>query len=170
MSILRLSPYAYQRLQEIVRVSPNARTVRRAQALVWLHEGERVDEVARRVGVTRRALYYWAHDYQSRLDEPLEARLTERKHSGRPPGQLQKVMVVAQKVLADDPRDDGYRSPVWTVDLLQREVKRPQHDQVSQRTVRRAFHLIRYRDKRPRYILAHRSPTWRQATGGSKMV
>lgn len=170
MSILRLSPNAYRQLRQIARSSANARQVRRAQALVWLHDGESVTVIARRLGMTRRVIYYWAHDYLLRLDEPIATRITERTHPGRPPRKMQMVLGVAQKVLADDPRAYGYRSPVWTVALLKREVKRQGAHEISTRTARRAFHLIRYRYKRPRRILAHQSPTWRQAKGGSKLA
>lgn len=69
-------------------------------------------------------------------------------------------------MLKRDPLRWGYRSPVWTVPMLRAQVLRVAGEKVSLRTVRRALRTLRYRYKRPRFVLARRSRTWRQAKGG----
>lgn len=49
--------------------------------------------------------------------------------------------------------------------MLRCQVQRDLNEAVSLRTVRRALRALRYRYKRPRLVLARRSPTWRQAKG-----
>lgn len=166
MALIRLGSRAQQRLKHIARWSSNARQVRRAQALLWLQRGESVETVASRLGVSRRTIYNWVEQYQDRRAEPLAERLTDRPHPGRPPAKLKLVVKVIRSLLKRDPRRCGSRSPVWTVPLLRHQVEHRTGESASARTVRRALRALRYRYKRPRYVLARRSPTWRQAKGG----
>lgn len=168
MSLIRLSPRAKHRLQQIACSGSNGRSVRRAQALLWLDQSETAADVAQRLGVSRQAVYDWIESYQARQSQPVDQRLCDHPHSGRPDRKLQLVLKVVEPLLKlkRDPRRYGYRSVVWTVPILQQHLKRKTRKEVSQRTVRRALRKIRYRYKRPRHVLARRSPTWRQAKGG----
>jgi transposase len=78
------------------------------------------------------------------------------------------VQRILKSLLTQDPRAYGYQAMVWTVALLCREVEKQTGESVSDSTMRRALRLVRYRHKRPRYVLTRRSPTWRQAKGGLK--
>jgi len=167
MALIQLTWRARTRLQETAHSSANARQVRRAQALVWLDAGESVDTVARRLGVSRQAIYDWVDTYRARQKEPVAQRVCDRRHIGRPPTKVKAAIKVIEPLLKRDPRRYGYRSPVWTVPLLRHRVQRRTGQETSTRTVRRALHRLRYRCKRPRYVLASRSPTWRQVKGGS---
>jgi hypothetical protein len=51
--------------------------------------------------------------------------------------------------------------------MLRHQVEQRLPQPISQWTIRRALRLLNYRYKRPRYVLARRSPTWHQAKGGS---
>jgi transposase len=64
------------------------------------------------------------------------------------------------------PADFGYRHTSWTTELLIEQLGR-EGITASDSTVRRALHEAGYRWKRPRFVLSRRSPTWRQAKGGS---
>jgi hypothetical protein len=55
MALFKLTSRAYTRLREIARSSTNARQVRRAQALLWLHEKHTANAVAQRLGMSWRA-------------------------------------------------------------------------------------------------------------------
>ncbi len=65
-----------------------------------------------------------------------------------------------------DPREFGYQSTVWTAALLVVYLSDVHHIAVSQRSVSYALERLRIVWKRPRYDLARRSRTWRQAKGG----
>ena len=70
-------------------------------------------------------------------------------------------------LLDQDPRERGYQATVWTAALLQHYLEAAQGIKVSRQSVSLALLRLRIRWKRPRHHLALRSPTWRQAKGGS---
>ena len=55
--LLRLSSTEYQRLVEVAHTTHDPRALHRAQALLWLHEGDTVEEVATRLFTTPRTVY-----------------------------------------------------------------------------------------------------------------
>jgi transposase len=168
MILIRLGGRAHESLERIARSDANARTVRRAQALLWLHTGESVGSVARRLGLSRRTIYKVVERYQARTAEPVAQRVADRPHPGRPATKRERVARVVNTLLKQKPSRYGYRAAVWSTPMLRRQAERRLHMPVSRRTVRRALRHLRHRYKRPRYVLARRSPTWRQAKGGSK--
>ena len=170
MSLIRLGSRAYRTLQEIIHSSSNGREVRRAQALVWLHENESVAAVAARLPLSRQAVYDIVDRFQGRSDLPVAKRTADRRHSGRPATKRQRTQEVLRTLLKLPPSHFGYRSPVWTVPLLRRQVEKRLRQPISTDTVRRALHQMRYRYKRPRLVLAQRSPHWHQVKGGSKQA
>ena len=166
MTVIRLAARAYCTLQKTIQSSPNARQVRRAQALVWLHENETVQAVATRLRLSRQTIYDIVHRYQTRLRMPVIERIRDRPHTGRPPMQRQRSQQIIQSLLNQPPSRFGYRSPIWTVPMLRHRVEKRLRRRISRDTVRRALHALRLRYKRPRLVLARRSPYWRQAKGG----
>jgi len=168
MALIQLAWRARQSLERIAHSEARARAVRRAQALLWLHAGERVGAVARRLGLSRRAIYKIVQRYQARSGEPVAQRVVDRPHSGRPATKRERVARVVKTLLKKKPSRYGYRAAVWSTPMLRRQAERRLHTPVSGRTVRRALRHLRYRYKRPRYVLARRAPAWRQAKGGSK--
>lgn len=168
MALIRIASRARQFLQRMVHSSSDAREVRRAQVLLWLHSGECPTYVAKRTGLTRQAIYAIVQRFQSRQGQPVATRVKDRPHPGRPPHKITSACRVVKELLQQSPRRYRYRSPVWTVPMLQGQVQRRLQRNISRRTIRRALHQLRYRFKRPRYVLALRPTTWRQAKGGSK--
>ena len=166
MTVIRLAARAYCTLQKTIQSSPNARQVRRAQALVWLDENETVQIVATRLRLSRQAIYDIVHRYQTRLRMPVIERIRDRPHTGRPATQRQRTQQIIQSLLKQPPSRFGYRSPIWTVPMLRHRVEKRLRRRISRDTVRRALHALRLRYKRPRLVLARRSPYWRQAKGG----
>ena len=75
MTVIRLAARAYRTLQKTIQSSPNARQVRRAQALVWLHENESVQTVATRLRLSRQTIYDIVHRYRTRLCMPVIERI-----------------------------------------------------------------------------------------------
>lgn len=167
MASFKLASRAYAQLQEIARTHTDARQVRRAQALIWLHEGNRMSAIARRLGVNRRTVYYWVARYQARHHEPVGQRVQDYQRRGRSPRQVQIAQKVIARVWPRDPRRYGFRALIWTVPMLRCQIRQQTGQVVSLSTVRRALRRLRLRYKRPRLVLARRSTTWRQAKGGS---
>lgn len=166
MAVIRLAARAYGTLQKTIQSSSSARQVRRAQALVWLHENETVQTVAARLRLSRQTIYDLMHRYKTRLRLPVIERIRDRPHTGRPATQRQRTQQIIQALLEQPPSRFGYRSPIWTVPMLRHRVEKRLRQPVSRDTVRRALHALRLRYKRPRLVLARRAPYWRQAKGG----
>lgn len=57
MTTIALSDQDRVSLELIAAQTESSRQLRRAQALIWLDEGESVGEVATRLGVARRTIY-----------------------------------------------------------------------------------------------------------------
>jgi len=146
----------------------DAKQLRRAQALVWLHEGQPVPRVAELLHVEPRTVYNWVYAFQQRTDLDPLARLCDASRSGRPPTALGIIDPLVDAVIDLDPRDYGYRCTVWTAPLLVRYLDEAFGIETSCKSVRRALDRLGLRWKRPRHRLGLRSDTWRQAKGGSK--
>ena len=159
-----------QSLENVVRRSRDGCQVRRAQALLWLDDGEKQGTVAARLGVSRQTVWNWIGRWQERNGSCLSEVLKDRHKSGCPPSKRRAVAKILPRLLNAFPRDLGYRPLAWTVLLLRHHIQEVEKIAVSYATVRRALRGLGYRYKRPRYVLARRSPTWRQAKGGSSAV
>jgi transposase len=153
-------------LEKIISVSRDARQVMRAYALLWLDEGDSVDEVAQRLGVSRQSVYNWAWRFSQRNDDSFSLCLADAPRSGRPCTAKGIIDPLIDGIIASDPRRLGYRSTVWTAPLLVAHLKSEYGIEVSTDSVALAIARLRIKWKRPRHHLAMRSPTWRQAKGG----
>lgn len=163
-----LSPDERHEQEQIVKYERDARMVKRAQALLWLNEGEKITAITHRLQVKRQTIYNWLKMYKARDKEPVRQRLQDRDRPGRPASKREATQEVIEEVMGSDPRQWGYASAVWSSRLLCHYLKERHGLHVSRRTVRRALHQMGYRYKRPRYVLARRSPAWRQAKGGCR--
>jgi Homeodomain-like domain len=59
MTLLTLNLREWKALETVAARTTDVHILRRAQALLWLDEGETVPEVAARLRVTRQAVYKW---------------------------------------------------------------------------------------------------------------
>jgi len=170
MSAFQLRPWECRQLLDLLDHPQDARQLRRAQALVWLHEGRPVPRVAALLRVDPRTVYNWVYAFQQRTDLDPVARLRDAPRSGRPPTALGLIDPLIDAVIDDDPRDYGYRSTVWTAPLLQRYLEGVHAIATARKSVSRAIARLGIHWKRPRHRLGLRPDTWRQAKGGSKTV
>lgn len=138
------------------------------QALLWLAAGETVAEVADRLQVGRRTVYYWAERFHQRHDLDLISRLQDAPRSGRPPTASGVIEPLIDAVIDQDPRALGYHATGWTVPLLQHYLHAVHQIEISATSIGRAIDRLDLRWKRPRHQLALRPETWRQSKGGSK--
>jgi transposase len=166
MALVQLAGQARRSLETIVRQSADAREVKRAQALLWLAGGQHVKQVAAQLGVSRRTIERWAERFRAHTDDPVRERLQRGRHTGRPAKQLKLARRVIEQVRDRDPRRYGFRALVWTVPMLRCWIHQRTDKWLGHATIRRALRSLHQRYKRPRHVLARRSPTWRQAKGG----
>lgn len=152
---------------EVAAHSDEAKTLRRAQALLWRDDGESAAAVSERLGIGRRTIYNWEARFHERRDLKITARLRDGTRTGRPRTACEIIDPLIDGVIDHDPREWGYRSTVWTAPLLRQYLEEEWQIRVSRQSVSLALVRLRIRWKRPRHHLALRSPTWRQAKGGS---
>ena len=166
MVALRLTARDRGTLAKTARHSPDARETRRALALLDLDAGESPTRVAERYRVSRSTVYEWVARW-SDTDRPRGDRLRDADRSGRPPDTRDRVKKALAELMPSAPTDHGYRHPAWTTPLLLAHLRR--HGvEASDTTVRRALHALRYRWKRPRFVLSRRAEHWRRSNGGSR--
>jgi transposase len=166
MSDIILSDRLRGELEALLAQTPLAKPWCRAQALLWLAEGESVEHVAELLDVSRQTVYNWADRFRTREGLDLSARLRDAPRSGRPPTALGIIDPLIAEVIDKDPREWGYRSTNWTAALLRHYLKRAHGIAISPKSVSLAIDRLRIRWKRPRHQLALRPPTWRQSKGG----
>jgi transposase len=167
----RRSPFPLTRaerdsLERLVATTDQGRLLRRAEALLWLAEQESITAIARRLRVSRQTIYHWATHFRQRSGSVTE-RLTDAAHTGRPARLAGRIDPIIDELIDQDPRDYGYAATVWTAPLLRRYLEAEHGVTASEQSVRLAIDRLGLRWKRPRYQLSRRSPTWRQAKGGS---
>jgi|SRR5947209_7893118 len=153
-------------LEFLIAHTHDARQVLRAYALLWLDDGEAVQEVARRLGVTRQTIYNWAARFDERADLEVAERAADAARSGRPCTAAGIIDPLIDAVIECDPRELDYHSTLWTAGLLVEYLRDEHHLAVSDDSVRLAIARLSIRWKRPRHRLALRPATWRQAKGG----
>jgi transposase len=170
MNPFQLHPQEYAQLEALTKQCRDAVVVRRAHALLALHEGISPGEIADLLDVSRQTVYNWAGAFRERGDVILSERLLDAPRSGRPTTALGIIDPLIDAIIDGDPRDYGYRSTVWTTPLLQRYLQEVHDLGTSTKSVSRALSRLRIRWKRPRHCLGRRPDTWRQAKGGSKMA
>jgi transposase len=166
MTTLKLSSQERRRLKALAIHTTDADVLRRAQTLLWLASGHDVEDIAQRLCVCRRTIYYWVEQYESREVDDIIGRLSVLPRSGRPRTALGIIDPLIDKVIDIDPRQLGYRSTVWTAMLLRQHLSESHQLSVSQRSVSYALARLGIRWKRPRHQLALRARHWRQAKGG----
>jgi transposase len=153
-------------LEYLASHNPVARERCRAQALLWLDEGEAPEQVADALRVSRRTVYYWRERLRDRDGLDLVQRLADAPRPGRPRTGGDGIDPWIAQVIDADPQALGYHPTVWTAPLLV-EFLRDRHGvEVSRKTVSRALVRLGIRWKRPRHQLALRPETWRRAKGG----
>ncbi len=166
MSKFKLSTAMREQLEHYIVKPDNPKLLKRAQALVWVDDGELVRKVATRLHVSRQSVHNWIHRFEE-LSAPIAVRLGDAPRSGRPREKRELLDQVVPDLLKQRPQAFGYRATGWTNGLLCTYILEHHHVQVSRFSMEGAIERAGYRWKRPRYVPARGSPTWRQAKGGS---
>ena len=169
MKKLKLGPRVRRRLEEIVAHSSDARQLKRAQAVLWVSDGMRVETVAQQLRSSRQSIYNWIGRINQGIG-PVDERLMDAPRSGRPAGKRQLADQVVPELLKISPQEKGYRATGWTRRLLMEYLLQHHRVEVSRHIVQGAVRRAGYRWKRPRYVLSRRAKHWRQAKGGSSVA
>lgn len=166
MTLFTLNRRERRVIEQLIASTPEATTLRRAQALLWLSQGESVAAVAERLHVTRQAVYQWATRINECSAKELAERLAEAARTGRPRTVAGIIDPLIDAIIDTDPRDLDYRSTVWTAALLTHYLADYHQMVVSRPSVSLALARLGISWKRPRHRLSLRAKFWRQAKGG----
>jgi hypothetical protein len=164
---LTLSPKEDPRLLEVSQTTHAPRQLHRAPALLWLHAGDPVDEVATRWFTTPRPVFRGLRRLPDRQGLERPARRAEGPRRGRPTTLHGLLETLVREGIERDPRHLGSQAPVWTAPFWRQELRARPPMAVSRRRVGRALARLGLAGKRPRSAWARRAPPWRQATGGA---
>ena len=167
MTQLKLRRKDRTAIEWLIGHATDARAVCRAQAVLWASGGESVDEIARRLLVTRQSVYNWLARFDERAPRPVAERLSDAARSGRPCTATGIIDPLIAAVIEHDPRELDYQATGWTAPLLQVYLSEQHQISVSRKSVADAIARLELRWKRPRHTLSLRPRTWRQAKGGS---
>ena len=122
---------------------------RRSAALLAVHEGRAVNEVASVLGVTRQTIYNWLNHC---VPNRPELNLDDAPRPGRPSignGTLDQLL---ERVLQKSPEELGHDSAGWSTPLLRAQVLVEKGPAVSEETIRRRVHRLGYHWSGRRYV------------------
>jgi transposase len=166
MTLFALSYRERVALGGLAAHTEDAKVVCRANALLWLDDGESAEEVAERLRVSRQTVYNWAIRFQRRGEFDISARVADGPRRGRPRTAHGIIDPLIEEALDQNPEDFGYNSTIWTAPLLAHYLLEECGIEVSCDSVSLAIRRLRIRWKRPRHHLTLCPDTWRQAKGG----
>ena len=132
----------------VARSRSNKRHAKRAKALLGLHHGKSVQQVADETGLSRQAVYNLQKRFLERRDQREHERVRDARHTGRPPKKQRMVIRVMNKLLRRKPRQYGYEADEWTVAMLHEQVEKETGTNVSRRTIRRALNALNPRRRK----------------------
>lgn len=142
MGLIRIAKKARSGLMRMARSRSNKRHARRAKALLALHHGQSVQEVAQATGLSRQAIYNLQKRFVERRSNRLNERVQDAQHTGRPPKKIRTAKKIILWLLRRKPRRYGYEVDNWTVPLLHQEIQKQTGEDVSRRTIRRALNEL----------------------------
>ncbi|OGG43829.1 MAG: hypothetical protein A3F84_20250 [Candidatus Handelsmanbacteria bacterium RIFCSPLOWO2_12_FULL_64_10] len=167
MGKLGLNTPTRRQLEQVLACPEDVRQLKRAQALLWVEEGEPVSRVAEHLRVSRQSIHNWVNWLKHRNGRIVK-RIEDQARSGRPRTKSDMLDEEMSLLLQTDPSAFGYQATGWTNPLLRDYYNKQHRLNVSHQTVRQAIQCAGYRWKRPRYVLSRRPKHWRQAKGGLK--
>lgn len=166
-SELGFNQYDVSRLTKALKRATDARLFQRVQAVLWVAQGHAISEVAELTGVSVPTVYNWVKLYLRRHHV---ATLADAPRSGRPLVALQITAPRIRQQLRRNPLRLGYRTTVWSVNLLAEHLSRQYHCPITPSTLRRRMKAMGLRCKRPRYFYEEKAPHRAQKKGGLSVV
>ena len=161
-SELGFTAHDHKRLRQALVATDDLRFFRRLQVVLLVANGTSFAEAAAITGLSTRTVYYLVGQY---LPAHSVAALHEQARSGRPPvaSEITGERILAE--LARSPLELGYRTNVWTVELLAEQLGSHYQCSISPRTLRRRMRQVGLRCKRPRYVYSEKEPHLPQKKG-----
>jgi transposase len=133
--VIHLDAEGQEKLETMIRKGKSsARTIRRAQALLFANEGKEDKEIASLLKCAESSIYWTRRRY---CEEGLEVALKERPRSGRPEKLIGKAKAHLIALACSDPPEGR---ACWTMQLLtDRCISLELVDSITKDTVRRVL-------------------------------
>lgn len=164
--LYRWSTADVRRLEAAAKAATDKRLYIRFRTLVLVARGSSVSAAARTFGVSRQSVHQWQQRY---FLERSTTSLQEGARSGRPRSDADLTDELIFDILAADPRTFGYAANAWTIALVSTYLKEHQGIGIKPPTLRRRFHRMGLRYKRPRYVYEDKEPNRAQKKGRSSV-
>jgi transposase len=139
--------------QEILR-SQESRYDHRLHGLLLISQGLDCYQVAEWLGQNPTTVQRWVH----RFERHGFAGLEEGDRSGRPPRLTEGQLAQADRDLRRSPRQFGYPQNLWDGKLLAHHLRQACGVRLGSRQCQRIFHLLRFRLRKPRPVIAQADP------------
>lgn len=156
--------YDRGRLRRALSAATDSRLYIRLKAVLLVAEGMPVSQAAKLFDKSRCIVYKWIASY---VKEHQPSALQESSRSGRPlsaPAITEKRILQA---LRRNPLGLGYRTTVWTVEVLARHLSNCYGEPITPFTLYRRMKVMGLRSKRPRYVYSEKDPNRSQKKGPS---
>lgn len=144
-----------RRLKRIMQKSKDIKHARRTNAILLLHDGYVVSEVARLLCAARSAVRHW----QARFEQFGEAGLVPEAPGRKPYTVTEEVGANLLMLIDKAPSDYGYLPSRWTTEMLAKQVGQDLGIQIHASTVRRLLPKLGVRWNRARPTLCIKDPT-----------
>src|SRR5712691_7117865 len=146
---LGFNRYDAPRLKKALKRAADRRLFQRVQAVLWVAQGHAISEVAALTSVSAQTVYNWLKRY---LERHQVGTLVDAPRSGRPWAATGITTARILQQLQRNPLRLGYRTTVWSVQLLAAHLRRQYHDPMNPHTLRRRMKGMGLQCKRPRYF------------------
>lgn len=144
---LGFNRYEVPRLKQALKSAADKHLFQRVQAVLWVAQRHAISEVAELTGVSVPTVYNWG---KLSLGRHPVATLAEAPRSGRPLVALQITAPRIRQQLRRNPLRLGYRTTVWSVNLLAEPLSRQYPCPITPYTLRRRMKAMGLRCTRPR--------------------
>jgi transposase len=150
----------YCALEDLLQTASSSRVFRKALAILAVNDEASVTDITKILRVHRQTICNWLKIYNEARDPTA---LSDHFHGSRPVSWSGDVIAALQMSLAKSPDTWGYLAVNWTSALLREHLATDFGMDVSERTIRRKLHSLKYVWKRPRHTLKDaRSPEIRR--------
>ncbi len=139
-----------------------SRLFRRLQSVLLIAKGRSFTEASEITGLGRSSVYSLVKRY---LRSHQVETLYDKDRSGRPAAAASITDSRILRQLQRLPRRLGYRTNVWTVELLAQHLSQRCECSINPHTLRRRMRRMGLRCKRPRYVYSEKDPHRAQKKG-----
>ncbi len=161
-SDLRFSARDRSRLAKALAKTKESRLFRRVQSVLLIAKGRSFTEASEISGLGRSSVYNLTNRY---LRSHQVETLYDKDRSGRPAVAPSITDSRILRELQRLPQRLGYRTNVWTVELLAHHLSQRYECSINPHTLRRRMRRIGLRCKRPRYVYSEKDPHRAQKKG-----